>query len=109
MDVRKLLIDEQPIEFPATLACAIGDREAIALSVLKLLLSRPERVEEMDGRKWVVMSRSGWNKRCFAFWSEAVMIRTFRSLLRQDLVIMKELSETVVAYTIDEEVLKKIG
>lgn len=87
----KLLIDESPLMFSPTLACLIGDRQAIALQQLHFWLEnkdqRGRRTAHLrDGRYWIYNSYPQWRKGNFRMWSEPTIKRIMLFLEQHGIV-----------------------
>lgn len=72
--------DEQYLQVPPTLACAIGLNEAIVFQYLHWQTMNPKSGKVIDGHKWVWNTYSEWQKDHFPWWSIDTIKRIFQSL-----------------------------
>lgn len=84
---RSMLAEEEFLQIPPTLACAIGLNEAIVLQRLYWLLKYPQNGKEMDGHRWIYNTLSEWKRQFFPFWSEDTIMRIFNSLEGRKLIV----------------------
>lgn len=87
----KLLIDEEPLQVLPTLAKAIGLNEALFLQQLHYWLKRSKN--EHDGRVWVYNTFEQWQTQ-FPFWSLRTMQRIAKSLVSQELLVVRQFRKT---------------
>jgi hypothetical protein len=103
----KLLIDEEPLIVIPSLAAQIGLNEALVLQQLHYWLKRSKH--EHDERKWVYNTLGEWQAQ-FPFWSEDVLHRTMKSLVKQGLVVVHKFNKAnwdrTNWYSINYEILQ---
>lgn len=73
-----------------SLAAQIGLNEAIVLQQLHYWLKKSRN--EHDGRKWVYNTLGEWQAQ-FPFWSEDVLQRTMKSLVKQGVAIVHKFNK----------------
>jgi len=78
---------EENIQFPPTLAAAIGVNEAIVLSRLHWLLGNKKNGKEFHGERWIFNTYEQWQEQYFPFWSTKTILRIFNLLELAGLVI----------------------
>lgn len=88
-----LLYTKRPIVINPELAYVIGLNEAILLQQLHYWLSETTSGVEREGRRWIYNTHREWKEKCFNFLSEATIKRAFASLVSQQLIEVKRLSE----------------
>lgn len=105
--VTKLLIDEEPLLVIPSLAAQIGLNEALVLQQLHYWLKKSKH--EHDGRTWVYNTLAEWQTQ-FPFWSEDILQRTMRSLVKQKLAVVHKFNQSnwdrTNWYSIDYEQLE---
>lgn len=105
-----LLINEPPLQVLPSLAVKIGLNEAIVLQQLHYWLIRSRNVKE--GYKWVYNSYADWNKQ-FPFWGKNTLIRAFKSLEKQGILISSNFNKAnfdkTKWYRIDYQKLEGLG
>ena len=74
-----LLINESPMQFLPSLACAVGVNEALFAQQLHYWLQDTRRPHWIDGRPWVYNTFEEWNLQ-FPFWSRATVRRVIKNL-----------------------------
>jgi len=93
--LEELLLTSQPLVLKPELAVAIGLNEAIALQQLQYWLIIKKKSGDprakIDGYYWVWNSIESWSEQ-FPFWSKRTIKRTFASLEKQGLILVKKLS-----------------
>lgn len=80
----KLLLDESPLTVQPSLAKLIGLNDAIALQQVHYWLLKSDH--EHKGKLWVYNSYEQWKSDNFPFWSVSTIKRTFKSLIKQELI-----------------------
>lgn len=107
--MKKLLIDEPPLQLLPSLVTAIGLKEAIFLQQLHYWLDRSRN--EHDGRRWTYNTFEDWQEK-FPFWSLRTMYRIVKSLRRQKLIIVRQFDskdwDQRNWYTIDYEAFNAV-
>lgn len=88
-----LLYAKHPIVINPELAVAIGLNEAILLQQLHYWLAETTSGVEREGRRWIYNTHREWKEKCFDFFSESTIKRTFASLVSQRLIEVKRLSD----------------
>ncbi|MDK9585446.1 conserved phage C-terminal domain-containing protein [Lelliottia wanjuensis] len=88
-----LLYAKHPIVINPELASAIGLNEAILLQQLHYWLSETSSGVEREGRRWIYNTHREWKEKCFDFFSESTIKRTFASLVSQGLIDVRRLSD----------------
>lgn len=106
----KLLINEPPLQVLPTLAKEIGLNEAIALQQLHYWLKHGIWHK---GQKWIYKPVHKWQSQDFPFWSEKTIRNVFKSLEKQDLILIDKLHSNrqvrVNYYSINDKELQKIA
>lgn len=106
----KLLINEPPLQVLPTLAKEIGLNEAIALQQLHYWLKHGIWHK---GQKWIYKPVHKWQSQDFPFWSEKTIRNVFKSLEKQDLILIDKLHSNrqvrVNYYSINNKELQKIA
>ena len=106
----KLLIDESPLQFQPSLACAIGVNEAIFLQQLHYWLKRSNHF--IEGRYWIYKTVKEWNEDTFPFWSNATTKRVITSLRNQKVLIVSRFNragfDKTNWYSIDYDSLNQL-
>ncbi len=74
-----LLINESPMQFLPSLACAVGVNGALFAQQLHYWLQDSRRPHWFDGRPWVYNTFEEWNLQ-FPFWSRATIRRVIKDL-----------------------------
>lgn len=82
-----LIGEEQHVQIPPTLACAIGLNEAIVVQHVHWLCNLPKSGKVIDGEKWVYNTYEEWQKDWFPWWSIDTIQRIFRSLEERMIII----------------------
>ena len=82
--MNQLLIDEYPLLIPPSLAEKVGLNEAIILQQVHFWISK--RKHFIDGKYWVYNTYDGWASQ-FPFWSRSTIIRIFKRLEDDGLII----------------------
>ncbi|WP_336286593.1 hypothetical protein [Cronobacter dublinensis] len=88
-----ILFAKRPIVINSDLAILIGLNEAIVLQQLHYWLSETNSGIEHEGRRWVYNTLDEWRENSFPFFSRETIKRTFASLKRAGVVMVKKLSQ----------------
>lgn len=89
-NMRDKLYDTPPLVVNPELAAVLGLNEAIVFQQLHYWLKTSKH--EHDGRKWIYNTLGEWQTQ-FPFWSEDVLQRTMRSLVRKEVVLVHKFNE----------------
>jgi hypothetical protein len=108
-----LLIPEHPIAFSPTLACVIGDRQAIAIQQIHYWLDINRKAKKLDthfrdGRWWTYNTYAEWEG-SFPFWSRRTIRRMINELEEKGLLLSEQFGarkgDQTKWYTVDYDLL----
>jgi hypothetical protein len=112
--MRKLLIEESPLQVLPTLAVAIGLNEAIMLQQVHYWLRHNDETGKSRhaGRVWMYSSVDRWAQKDFTFWCESTIKRTLNRLKQMNLLITGNYNKSgydrTTWYTINYEELDRL-
>lgn len=108
-DYSKYLLEEHPITFHSTLACAIGINEAILLQKINLWLNcKPHNSE---GKYWIYNTYKSWQEQ-LPFFSESTIKRAIKNLCDLGILLKNNFNKSKLDntnwYSINYEKLDEI-
>lgn len=91
----KLLAGGSPLLVSPMMAFLLGMNEAILVQQIHYYIEINQKAERNyhDGRYWTYNSYTEWRRTCFYFWSESTMIRTFKSLEKDGILLTGNYSQ----------------
>ena len=95
-DFSKYLLEEHPITFHSTLACAIGLNEAILLQKMNLWLNC--KPHDINGKSWIYNTCKSWQDQ-LPFLSESTIKRAIKNLFDKDILIKSNFNKSKFDHT----------
>lgn len=90
-DYSKYLLEEKPITFHSTLACAIGINEAILLQKINLWLNcKPHNSER---KSWIYNTYKSWQEQ-LPFFSESTIKRAIKNLCDRNILLKNNFNKS---------------